>query len=367
MPEPIKCYYLLENTERQEHVNAIVLDETEQVSFFFSRATDTPPSTPMISQPRGSSNVVEQGALSSDEDMPMFGGVPDLNVIKPTPTTTPRPTPPNSAANSDSDEPTPPETKTPPYGSPYNSDLSSEATDSTQTSPCPFFGTTTTTTHPTSPEEIDFHQGTGSPPDHFQAPPYIAAMRTSSASMRTSSMSPLKEDLNEEENGFSSAVNADEGIFVRKISDVSNSSVGSNNGGAAEASSTTKLPSRKISDVSDHSGESGIESTTSKVSDTSKDSLPSDREAFKQSLTSVERKLSDSSTGSAEDELSYIRLRRAGSVSKTVEKYDSLHRCRKSGLPTVVLTMPSSDDPEGEPSNWNSMQQNCSSLSTTSI
>lgn len=191
-------------------------------------------------------------------------------------------------------------------------------------------------------------------------------------------MTPLTEDANEEVNG--TAPNADEGIEIpqRKISDASNCSAGSGIefnvpevSEVTESSSTvsdvsgavSKPPTRKISDVSSHSGESGIESTTSKVSDTSKDSLPeyklsngskeelptdrgstsrgmADREATPKEELSPERqleerRLSGSSSGSTEEELTFLRSRRAGSVHKTVVRYDSLTRQRKSGLPMV--------------------------------
>ena len=365
MPAPIKCYYLLENTDKPEHTTVIVSDEPEQVAFqLFSRTTDTPPSTPMTSQPRlGANDVAHTLSYGGHEEneLSVPGGIPDLNVIRPTPTSTPHHTPPGSTHDSDSEGSTPPRRRSPPGYFQGHKPEEGTSADFTHAASCPMFSGGSL--RPSSPEEVEqylYHQGAGSPPEHYQTPPYISVMRTSSASIRTSSMSPLKEDVNEEEESeFSAAIIADEGIVMRKISDVSNISVSSTNGAEpAEASaSSSKQPVRRISDVSDHSGESGIESTTSKVSDASKESLPPDRENCKQS-TSSERKLSDSSVGSAEDELTLIRMNRAGSVSKTIEKYDSLTRFRRSGLPTVVHPVPNHP---AEGTSWRSKER--SSLS----
>ena len=313
VPEPIKCYYLLDNTLKEEHTAIIVSEETEQVTyhqFVMSRSPDTPPASPHLPE-----NLADQLSSTMQSDDFKTGCpfmTPDFNVIKPTPTSTPNPTPPSSRKNS------------------------------SETSPafCPPVYSVSPPTPLNSVPCLDTTEGIDSGDDvHFHIP------TTFMASMRNTSMSPLREDLNEEEH-FSSSSSApnivDEGIVLRKLSDISNSSCSS--GGGAEQngvetstveaqSSATKLPSRKISDVSNHSGESGIESTTSKVSDGSGGTC--DRDVSKNS-TSNERKLSTSSNGSTEDELTQIRTTRAGSVHNTIVKFDTLTRQRKSGLPTVV-------------------------------
>ena len=150
-------------------------------------------------------------------------------------------------------------------------------------------------------------------------------------------MSPLKEDFSEDDmiSTNVSLTNLDEGIEMqRKISDVSGYSADS----GSETPGEAKHSARKISDVSTHSGESGIESTTRKISDTVGPEItvvvP---EATK--LASEERKLSSSSSGSTEEELSIIRRSRAGSVNKAIEKFDTLtQRIRKSGINMVCST-----------------------------
>ena len=129
---------------------------------------------------------------------------------------------------------------------------------------------------------------------------------------------------------------ADEGICMRKVSDVSNYSVDSNcSSGLVEPSE--KVMARKISDVSIHSGE-GL---SSKLSDISKDSgTDQEQEAEKQWQNNEQlRKVSASSSdGNVDGELTELRKVRAGSVSKAVEKYDTLtrQRHRRSGLPTCM-------------------------------
>lgn len=347
VPAPIKCYYLLDNTDREEYAAIISTEDLEQVNytqFMISRTTDTPPSTPMLSSTLANikAQIEVQGA--SGKQCPMFV-TPDLNVTKPTPTSTPNPTPPLSRKSSNSDDPD------------YD----------TVTPSCPAIGSPDRSLSP----ESSYHLPT-----------------TFMATMRNSSMSPLQENLDEEDsttqssstnveledetsNAEALATNAaDEGIVMRKISDVSNSSsTGSASGGGTEqsgtSSSSARLPSRKISDVSNHSGESGIESTTSKVSDVSKDGLPSDRESSRHSTGGVERKTSNSSNESsaAEDELATIRHARAGSVSRTIEKFDSMtKRVRKSGLPTTVISNTPNGGPQGEEPEWDTTTSSSQSI-----
>lgn len=373
VPAPIRCYYLLENTDREEQTPIVITDEPEQVTYQFmlSRTTDTPPPSPLVLE--SSAKPSHKIALPSNAEN-IMGGVPDFNVIRATPTTTPNPSPPSSRENSDAEDFIYQiKTSLPPFCTAHMlSDHSiakePESIDNYRiifTPPPPpsssssTSSTTGTLILQTSPDE-EVQEYFNPPSHHLQnTSPFMA-------SMRNTSMSPLREDLNED--FFPSVTNNDEGIVMRKLSDNSNTSVGSGEGSdptPTEAhASATKLPTRKISDISDHSGESGIESTTSKVSDASKDGLPSDRDSSKVSLGSVERKLSNSSCGSTEDELAYIRCSRAGSVTRAVEQYDTLvTRQRKSGLPTVVHPMA---EPNGEPegvgeagpaSNWNRQEE----------
>ena len=334
VPAPIKCYYLLDNTEREEHTAIIVTEDSEQVNYQFmiSRATDSPPSTPILNNFADMTAEIEDHQ-EKEMGCPMFV-TPDLNVIKPTPNSTPNPTPPVSRKSSSTDDPD--------YGAVPPS--------------CPASG-----------------------PDHFEEGHYHSST-TFMSSMRSSSMTPLREDLDEDDTTTITTTHGsdtnhpnlstlltetivanmdqdddcpefsvnDEGIVIRKISDSSSTGSGGEQGGAEALSSCTRLPSRKISDISNHSGESGIESTTSKVSDVSKDGLPCDRDSSKQSLPGPERKLSNSSNGSnTEDELTFMRHTRAGSVSRTIEKFDSMIRTRKSGLPTVA-TQPHAHNGEPE-------------------
>lgn len=325
VPEPIKCYYLLDNTLKEEHTAIIVSEEAEQVTyhqFVMSRTPDTPPASPFLPEPLADQLI---SSMQSDDFKTCPFITPDFNVIKPTPTSTPNPTPPNSRRSSTESSPAASPSPGPIYPpvhsisapSIFNSAPYSETTEGIDSAPLTGVG-----------DDGHFHIST-----------------TFMTSMRNTSMSPLREDLNEEEHHFSSSSSAtnivDEGIVLRKLSDISNSSYSSAGGaeqngvetGTVEAqSSATKLPCRKISDVSNHSGESGIESTTSKVSDASGGAC--ERDVSKNS-TSSERKLSNSSIGSMEDELTQIRTTRAGSVHKTIEKFDTLTRQRRSGLPTV--------------------------------
>ena len=178
--------------------------------------------------------------------------------------------------------------------------------------------------------------------DHHHYHSHISLL----ASLRNASMSPLHEDLNEEE-GISLG-NVDEGIDVqRKSSDMSNCSSesgggGGGGGGGCGVSATQKdkkQPSRKVSDTSVHSGESGIESPPDKLP-FNKDSTPLEE--------SAERKLSSASSVSTEEELATIRHTRSGSVSKAVEMFDTLTRQRKSGLTMVGNPKPPSIKKESE-------------------
>ncbi len=331
VPEPVECYYLLhDNFEREMFTPLIVTDDTAEFQFsVLSRNPNTPPGTPhaLESETRSLDGLLPR--LGATSVCPFSGAVPDFNLIKPTPNSTPNPTPPGSQRNSLSSEypniitssPTPPPCHTSnSRGSPSPDSDDTECSASLITSPPSILDTL--------PEEegvvsIDHH--------HYHAPTNFML------TMRNTSMSPLKEDFSEDDmiSTNVSLTNLDEGIEMqRKISDVSGYSADS----GSETPGEAKHSARKISDVSTHSGESGIESTTRKISDTVGPEItvvvP---EATK--LASEERKLSSSSSGSTEEELSIIRRSRAGSVNKAIEKFDTLtQRIRKSGINMVCST-----------------------------
>ena len=323
VPEPVKCYFLLDNTEKEEYTPIVISDEPEQVSFQFmmSRSSDTPPATPHSCKTTipASTAMAQMLSLSNSRvestSCPMFGPVPDLNVIKPTPTSTPLPSPPphcdSGVIEFSVTEPCPP------YS--HRGDYDSDSTVSPPNG--------TTIPHD-SPEESDQDMQRLSESHH---------QSSFMVSMRNTSMSPLREDLNEED-VISFSVKEDEGIEVqRKTSDTSNYSTESG-GGTDPIPEETKNPTRKTSDVS--SGESGIDTSTGKISDSSKNDVPSDREKI--------RKLSNSSSGSTEEELASIRRNRAGSVSRTIEKYDSFSRQRKTGFSAVIYRKDGTQNGEDE-------------------
>ena len=163
--------------------------------------------------------------------------------------------------------------------------------------------------------------------------------------MRKVSLSPLREDMDEEEllretetptdeidnsSSLLSVTDGDEGIVMRKLSDVSIQSQESS-GGLEMVSSGAKSTQRRISDASNHSGESGIESTSCNLKD------QQDRDSgINCTMADSTRKCSASSNGSVEDELKELRRSRAGSVKGTIEIYNTLDRHRKTGLSTTV-------------------------------
>ena len=162
--------------------------------------------------------------------------------------------------------------------------------------------------------------------------------------MRKVSLSPLREDMDEEEllretpadeidksSSLLSVTDGDEGIVMRKLSDVSIQSQESNSG-LEMASSGAKSTQRRISDTSNHSGESGIESTSCNLKD------QQDRDSgINCTMTESTRKCSASSNGSVEDELKELRRARAGSVKGTIEIYNTLDRHRRTGLSTTAF------------------------------
>lgn len=165
--------------------------------------------------------------------------------------------------------------------------------------------------------------------------------------MRKVSLSPLREDMDEDEllretptdeidknSSLLSVIDGDEGIVMRKLSDVSIQSQESSGGlEMASNSNGAKSTQRRISDTSNHSGESGIESSASILKD------QQDRDSgINCTMADSIRKCSASSNGSVvEDELKELRRSRAGSVKGTIEIYNTLDRHRRTGLSTTAF------------------------------
>lgn len=353
MPAPVPCYYLLENTSKEEFAPIIVTDEQENAPFQFmmTNTPTSPPVTPMTAVNRSLSpspgSVAEMLSQNSGSQLscPMYSdssnvsfSVPDFNVIKPTPTSTPNPSPPGSKKNSLSDEPIM-----------FSAAPPSSSSPSPPLCPIPIHPTSSSRQEKAvdgdngdviSPVKIlDTPEEELGSPKHMELDHHHHAHMSILAHLRNSSMSPLQEDMNEEEGAGTNVeeavalTNVDEGIEVcRKNSDMSNCS--SESGGGGCVSKDKKQSSRKMSDASVHSGESGIESPPDKQPFTGGVKEPADVDVSTRE-TSVERKLSNSSSVSMEEELATIRHSRSGSVSKAVEMFDTLTRQRKSGLTMV--------------------------------
>ena len=124
---------------------------------------------------------------------------------------------------------------------------------------------------------------------------------------------------------------------MRKLSDVSIQSQESSGGlemvaGGSSNGNSAKPTQRRISDTSNHSGESGIESSASTLKD------QQDRDSgINCTMADSIRKCSASSNGSVEDELKELRRSRAGSVKGTIEIYNTLDRHRRTGLSTTAF------------------------------
>ena len=358
----VSCYYLLENTEKEESTSIVVSDEPEHVTYQFMMPrtpNETPPTTPlppMSPLPTGigellshpSSGMIDkpprcpfsQHSPHDDFSFP----IPEFNVIQPTPGHTPNPTPPTSKRSS-------------------LTDMENPFRFSSHTSPPPS-GDRCASSSPEHDPDAEmggiFMSRTNTPPsarslpsNRTSRPPELDLGGHSSSqfmdTMRKVSLSPLREDMDEEEllrdttttageidksSSLLSVTDGDEGIVMRKLSDVSIQSQESNNG--LEMTNVSKAPpdQRKISDTSNHSGESGIESSASKLSDM-KDQQDRD-DAMTCPMADSTRKGSASSTCSLDDELKELRLSRAGSVKGTIEHYNTLERQRKTGLSTTA-------------------------------
>ena len=192
--------------------------------------------------------------------------------------------------------------------------------------------------------------GRGSRPQELDLPSHSPSPFMDT--MRKVSLSPLREDLDEEEllretptyeiehnsSLLSVGDGQDEGIFMRKLSEASIQSQESNSG--LDLATAGKVAQRKVSDASNHSGESGIESSASKMSEFSKENNVDRDSGISCSVpdTDALRKCSASSSEGVqvEEELKELRRKRAGSVKGTIEKFNTLDRHRKTGLSTTA-------------------------------
>lgn len=360
----VSCYYLLENTEKEEFTSVVLSDEPEHVTYQFMMPrspNDTPPSTPLPPTsplPAGIGEILSHPSSSELEPPPRcpFSSydspceefsfpIPEFNLIHPTPGHTPNPTPPTSKRSSltdlDNQLRFSPHTSPPPNSSDRGNSSSPEQDSDTEIGGLFMSGRSTTpplgrslVVRSNRPPELDL-------PIHSISP----FMDT----MRKVSLSPLREDMDEDDllretptdeidnsSSLLSVIDGDEGIVMRKLSDVSIQSQESGGGGLEMASSGSngndvKSTQRRISDTSNHSGESGIESSTSNLKD------QQDRDSgINCTMAESVRKCSASSNGSVEDELKELRRSRAGSVKGTIEIYNTLDRHRRTGLSTTA-------------------------------
>ena len=342
----VSCYYLLENTDKDYYCEVLVSDEPEHVTYQFmvSRPTgETPPATPLpptsplpmglaeiLSYPSGEFDNPPRCPFSRDfpfeEARPSF----EFNVIHPTPGHTPNPTPPASKRSSLTDVDN--QFRFSPYTSPPLSDRGNDSSPENELDSDlgGLFMTAGSVTPPLGRSVTG--GGRGSRPQELDIP--MISSSPFMDTMRKVSLSPLREDKDEEElvketptdemenncSLLSVTDGSDEGIVMRKLSEASIQSQESNSG--LDLATAGKVAQRRTSDTSNHSGESGIDSSTSKL--------------FEFSVPDSVRKCSASSSSSVDDELIQLRRSRAGSVKKGIEIYNTLERQRKTGLSTTA-------------------------------
>ena len=358
----MSCYYLLENTEKDDFTSIVISDEPEHVTYQFMMPrspNDTPPSTPIPPNsplPTGIGEMLSHPSSSEFDRPPRcpFSShdslceefsfhIPEFNVIHPTPGHTPNPTPPTSKRSSltdlDNQLRFSPHTSPPPNSDRGNSSSPEHDSD---TEVGGIFMAARSTTPPLGRSLAGV--GRGNRPPELDLP--IHSTSPFMDTMRKVSLSPLREDMDEEEllrdtptdeidksSSLLSVADGDEGIVMRKLSDVSIQSQESSGGlEMASNSNGAKSTQRRISDTSNHSGESGIESSASILKD------QQDRDSgINCTMADSIRKCSASSNGSVEDELKELRRSRAGSVKGTIEIYNTLDRHRRTGLSTTAF------------------------------
>lgn len=355
----VSCYYLVENTEKEDYTSVVISEEPEHVTYQFMMTRppgDTPPSTPLPQDPTsplppGLGEILSSGEppkcpfsrnFTSDEPPSFF--IPEFNVIHPTPGHTPNPTPPTSKRSSLTDMEN--QFRFSPLTSPPLSDrgTSSSPEHDLDTDMSVPFMTCGSVTPPLGRSVTG--GGRGNRPQELELP--IHSTTPFMDTMRKVSLSPLREDLDEEEllrdtptddiernSSFLSVTDGlDEGIVMRKLSDTSIQSQESSSG--LDLVGAGKTAQRRISDTSNHSGENGIDSHTGKLSEVAKDNYVDRDSGISCSAPDMIRKCSNSSSGSVEDELNHLRRTRLGSVKGKIEIYNSLERHRKTGLSTTA-------------------------------
>ena len=267
VPAPVNCYFLLANTARDGSTPLVVPDEPVQTFEFIVSRPTSPPSTPMVAPTR------------SFYDSGISHSVPDINVTHPTPSDTPNTTPPTS-------------------------------TRSSLAGACPFSFTPSTDSESDGEGPIFFRSGgsdyNGNRPTDLEL--MIRDSQVVVGERIDVRMSPLREDALEEQLGEQLPQTTTDEQCGDIVSD------GMDN--RAIPNGVKSQNSRKVSDASNQSYESGIES--SRLSEEG----------------DVMRKLSDSS-GSEDMEYGQKRYR-VGSVSKAVQFFDTWSRQRRTGLTTTV-------------------------------
>ena len=368
----VSCYYLVENTEKEDFASVVISDEPEHVTYQFMMARppgDTPPTTPLAKDPAsplppGLGEILSYPGgteppkcpfsrhFASFDEPPSFL-IPEFNVIHPTPGHTPTPTPPTSKRSSLTEVEN--QFRFSPLTSPPLSDRgtsSSPEHDSDADMSVPFM-TCGSVTPPLGRSVTG--GGRGNRPQELELP--VHSTTPFMDTMRKVSLSPLREDLDEDEllrdtptddiersSSFLSVTDGlDEGIVMRKLSDTSLQSQESSSG--LDLVGAGKMAQRRISDASNHSGESEIDSHTGKLSEVSKDNNVDRDSGISCSAQDSIRKCSNSSSGSVEDELNHLRRTRLGSVKGKIEIFNSLERHRKTGLSTTAYCNGTTDLP----------------------
>ena len=312
VPSKVKCYYLLDNKQKKQVTP--VVDESDQIMYGFMIPMATPPSTPLgFNTPPFSPRKVAEEIVKSGASCP-FAPVrhtPGINIT--------RPSVPDIGRRSMTDSEFS-------YRSPTPESDPEEEDNGLQMKSV---GTAD------KPSDLDVRV-------HQSSSTFVDQMR------RLSGLTPVTED---DETKDSPDKEIPEGVVPteggknlaapkRKHSDASNASNESTNGGDGN-STVSKVPVRKVSNTSI---ESGIGSSTSKTSDASS-TIPISELELKVQEENVRKSSASSGEGTVEEELQFVRLVRAGSVSENIKKFNTLtrDRQRRTGLDTTALAQ------EGKP------------------
>lgn len=318
MPSKVKCYYLLDNTEKKQVTP--VVDESDQNLYGFVLPTVTPPSTPIIpNTPRFSPRKVAEDIIKSGASCPFapIRHTPGINITRP--------------SISDSGY----------IGN--NSRRSLTDSEFSYRSPTPESDTEeedsggihmklVDTGDKSSDLDVHVHQSGSTFVDQMRRLSGLAPVTEDDETKDSSPVKEAPEDLTSTDCGKGN--DSELVIPKRKHSDTSNGSTESTNEGDGN-STVSKVPVRKVSNTSI---ESGIGSSTSKTSDTS-NTIPISELELKVQEDDNMRKSSTSSCETLEEELQQVRLVRAGSVSEKIKKFNTLtrERQRRTGLDTTAL------------------------------